>query len=55
MEENVGTYELEAVCDNCGERRRIVVDRGVLVKDVKCSVCGCKALNRIPGYYISRW
>lgn len=46
------TYEIEAICDNCGHTRPEELSKGTpinLAKGIKCPVCGCDmAFRRKP-------
>lgn len=46
------TYEMEFVCDNCGEVTTVEIPRETLVEDfeddvTECPNCGCNELNRL--------
>lgn len=50
MEEKIGTYDVPVLCENCRQRSILTITKGVLVKDFKCPVCGCKALQPTNDY-----
>lgn len=42
-----GTYDTWVDCKNCGERNRVKISRGTLVKDTPCPNCGTKSVFKV--------
>ena len=41
-------YQVEVVCDNCGETYTETLRKGLPVDQAPCDFCDCKCLRKIP-------
>ena len=50
MSEQVGSYEVDLHCNNCGEVQLYMLDKGMRVTSTDCDNCGVKMLKRVDYY-----